>query len=59
MWVDNADRRLLKATWHNFKSEIMETESSTLPVKSEEKEPDLRGISETNRIDVTWQLFGL
>ena len=59
MWVDNADRRLLKETWHNFKSEIMKTESSTLPVKSEEKAPDLRGISETNRIDVTWHLFGL
>ena len=59
MWVNNADRRLLKATWHSFKSEIVKTGTDILPAKNEEKEPDLRDISDTNRTDVTWKLFGL
>lgn len=59
MWVNNADRRLLKATWHSFKSEIVKTGTDILPAKNEEKEPDLREISDTNRTDVTWKLFGL
>ena len=59
MWVNNADRRLLKATWHSFKSEIVKTGTDILPAKNEEKEPDLRDNSDTNRTDVTWKLFGL
>lgn len=59
MWVNNADRRLLKATWHSFKSEIVKTGTDILPAKNEEKEPDLKDISDTNRTDVTWKLFGL
>ena len=59
MWVNNADRRLLKAIWHSFKSEIVKTGTDILPAKNEEKEPDLRDISDTNRTDVTWKLFGL
>lgn len=59
MWVDNADRRLLKAIWHSFKSDIVKTGTDILPAKNEEKEADLRDIYDTYRIDVTWKLFGL
>jgi len=59
MWVDNADRRLLKATWHSFKSDTVKTGTDILPAKNEEKEADLRDIYDTYRIDVTWKLFGL
>ena len=37
----------------------MKTGTDILPAKNEEKEPDLRDISDTNRTDVTWKLFGL
>lgn len=37
----------------------MKTRTNILGVKSEQKDPDMRDISETNRIDMTWQLFGL
>lgn len=59
MWVDNANRRLLKATWHSFKSEIVKTGTDVLPAKNKEKEADLRDIYDRHRIDVIWKLFGL
>lgn len=59
MWVDNTDRRLIKATQHYYKSEIMKSRTNILAVKNEKKEPDMRGILQTKRIDLTRQLFGL
>lgn len=57
--MGNTGRRLVKATQYNNKSKTMKTRTNILSAKSEQKDPDMRDISETNRIAMTWHLFGL
>ena len=51
--MDNADRKLVKATMAQFQSEMVKTRTSISAIKGKKREPNLRGISVTNRIDLT------